>query len=116
MSVGVSGNGGSYENTVRNNILVGIGKGIGLDFWDTNFGASTPVAIHLQAAKIESDRVRNNIIRSNRSYDNAEQRGVVGAEPTSTSDPYGPINNLISDNLADTSVAPDPPSLNGFLD
>jgi hypothetical protein len=116
VSVGVSGNGGSYQNTVRNNILVGIGKGIGLDFWDFNFGASTPAAIHLQAAKIETDRVRDNLIRSNRTYDNSEQRGVVVAEPTSASDPFGPINNSISDNIAETVVAPDPPVLNGFLD
>lgn len=116
VSVGVQGNGGSYENIVRNNTLVGIGKGIGLDFWDFNFGASTPAAIHLQAAKIITDRVRDNIIRSNRTYDNGEQRGVVVAEPAQSSDPYGAINNSISDNVAETSIAPDPPSLSGFLD
>ena len=96
--------------------MVGIGKGIGLDFWDFNFGASLPAGIHIQAAKVEGDRVRDNIIRSNRTYDNSEQRGPVVAEPTSPSDPFGPINNSISDNLAESSVAPDPPSLNGFLD
>lgn len=108
VSVGVKGNGGSFENTVRNNIMVGIGKGIGLDFWDFNFGASPPAAIHLQAAKLDTDRVRNNLIRSNRTYDNTEQRGVVVAEPTSTSDPYGPINNTIVDNLAVSGLAPEP--------
>jgi hypothetical protein len=116
VSVGVPGNGGSNNNLVRSNILVGIGKGIGLDFWDFNFGASTPAAIHLQAAKIDSDRARNNTIRSNRTYDNSQQRGVVVAEPTSSSDPYGPINNSIVDNVAESGVAPAPPTLSGFLD
>jgi hypothetical protein len=116
VSVGVQGNGGSYDNIVRNNTLVGIGKGIGLDFWDFNFGESTPAAIHLQAAKITTDRVRNNTIRSNRTYDNSEQRGVVVAEPAQSSDPYAADNNTITDNTAEVGVAPAPPVWDGFLD
>jgi len=101
---------------VRNNILVGIGTGIGLDFWDTNFNASTPVAIHLQAAKAITDRVRNNIIRGNRTYDNGEQRGVVVAEPAAAGDPFEAAGNTIVDNSAISGPAPDPPALDGFLD
>jgi hypothetical protein len=116
VSVGVMGNGGSYENMVRNNTLVGIGKGIGLNFWDYNFGLSVPAAIHLQVAKLETDRVRNNTIRSNQTYDNSEQRGVVLAEPTSASEPFGAADNIITDNTAEPGAAPDPPTLDGLLD
>jgi hypothetical protein len=89
------------------------GLGIGADFW--NF-SSYPAAIGLQAAQIITDRVTNNTIRSNRSYDNSEQRGVVLAESATSSYPYAAANNTILDNSAEFGVGPAPPALGGFLD
>jgi len=106
---GVAGNGGSFDNIIRNNTLVGIGKGIGLDFWDFNFGLTTPAAIHLQAAQLDTDRVRNNLIIDNNSYDNDEQRGIVMAEPGNGSTPFEPINNTITNNIEQILNAPEPP-------
>jgi hypothetical protein len=105
LSVGNTGLGGSYECIVRNNTLVSIGKGIGLDFWDGGFNNSVPAAIHLQVAKLASDRVRSNIVRSNRSYDNDEQLDIVVAEPASASFPFAAAGNTIIDNEAVVDAA-----------
>jgi hypothetical protein len=109
VSVGVAGNGGSFDNVIRDNTLVSIGKGVGLDFWDFNFTLSTPAAIHIQAAQLESDRVRNNVIVNNFSYDNAEQRGLVMIEGSAPGSLYPGINNTIQGNVAQTGAVPDAP-------
>lgn len=109
VSAGVAGLGGSFENIVRENTLVGIGKGFGLDFWDYNFALSTPAAIHLQAAQLDSDRVRNNTIVDNNAYDNGEQRGIVVAEPSNSGSPFPAVNNVIANNVEQSGPAPPPP-------
>ncbi|WP_442484553.1 right-handed parallel beta-helix repeat-containing protein [Aeoliella sp. SH292] len=118
VSAGVASYGGSFDNLIQDNILVGIGQGFGLDFWDTNFALSTPAAIHLQAAQVGSDRVRNNTIINNRSYDNDEQRGIVVAESSNSGSPFEAYinvpseedSNTVHSNIEDTGLAPDPPS------
>ena len=108
VSAGVAGLGGSFENVVRNNTLVGIGKGFGRDFWDQNFALSTPAAIHLQAAQIETDRARRNIIVDNTSYYNDQQRGIVVSEPANSGSPFPALDNQISNNIESADEAPAP--------
>jgi hypothetical protein len=124
VSAGVAGNGGSYENLVQNNTFVGIGKGFGMDFWDTNFALSTPAAIHVQAAQLESDRVRNNTIINNNSYDNDEQRDIVMAEPSNSGSPFEAYindpnqlkSNTVTNNIEQIGAPPGPPPLEGLPD
>jgi hypothetical protein len=106
---GVANSGPSYGNTIRNNTLVSIGKGVGLDFWDFNFTLSVPGAVFLPATGLESDRTRDNVIVNNFSYDNTEQRGIVMLESSAPGSLYPAINNLIQGNIARTGPAPEAP-------
>jgi hypothetical protein len=78
----------------------------------------------VQAAQLESDRVRNNTIINNNSYDNDEQRDIVMAEPSNSGSPFEAYindpnqlkSNTVTNNIEQIGAPPGPPPLEGLPD